>query len=128
MPYIVSKASQDIEYSLWTTSRSGQHQVKKGVVVKGGANVINKKTLETPTAVVTEVSSEDLEFLLQNSAFKRHMKAGFMSVEKSQSSASKQVKAADLENDTGVKDGSAQLTPGYYKKRGRKPPKVGTEK
>lgn len=128
MPYIVSKASQDIEYPMWTTSRSGQHQAKKAVVIKGGANVINKKTLETPTGTVTEVTSEELEFLLSNSTFKRHVENGWLTVEKSESSAQKKAKSVDKDSEGYTKkDGSAQLTPEDFKRRGQKPPKVGVE-
>ena len=47
MAYIVSKASQDIEYADWVKTRNGLNIKKKSVIVKGGANVLNKKTMET---------------------------------------------------------------------------------
>ena len=78
MAYIVSKASQDIEYCDWVKGRNGLYTKKMSVTIKGGANVLNKKTMDTPNGVVTEVTAEELKFLESNTAFKRHKDRGFM--------------------------------------------------
>ena len=62
MPYIISRASQSTEYTSWTKGRNGENKRLKSVLIKGGANVVDKKTLETPAGVITEVSAEDLKF------------------------------------------------------------------
>ena len=73
--FIVSRASQDNEYIVWTTTPNGQKQVQKSILIKGGANVMDKATMTTPNGVVTEVPDEDWEILKEHSAFQRHMKA-----------------------------------------------------
>lgn len=125
MAYIVSKASQDIEYCDWVKGRNGLFTKKLSVIIKGGANVINKKTMETPNGVVTEVTAEELKFLEGNSAFKRHKERGFMEICKTESDAKKKAdKANKDENGDKKKDGSAQLTKEDFEKRGQKPPVV----
>ena len=125
MAYIVSKASQDIEYCDWMKGRNGLNQKKKSVIIKGGANVLNKKTMDTPNGVVTEVSAEDLKFLEACPAFKRHADRGFMFVCKSKADAEKKAEKTDKdENGEKKKDGSAQLTKEDFEKRGQKPPVV----
>lgn len=125
MAYIVSKASQDIEYCDWVKGRNGLFTKKLSVIIKGGANVMNKKTMETPNGVVTEVTAEQLKFLEGNSAFKRHMERGFMAICKTENDAKKKADKADKdENGDKKKDGSAQLTKEDFEKRGQKPPVV----
>lgn len=34
--YIVSRAAQDIEYTEWEKSKTGTHEKKRSVIVKGG--------------------------------------------------------------------------------------------
>lgn len=125
MPYIVSKASQDCEYCDWVKGRNGLNQKKKAVLIKGGANVLNRKTLETANGVVTEVSAEDLKFLLSNTAFKRHESKGWVRVCKTKADAEKKAEQEE-KDETGhkKKDGSAQLTKEDFEERGQKPPVV----
>lgn len=121
--FIVSKASQDIEYVGWEKAKNGLNKKAKVIVIKGGANVLNKKTMETVSGVITEVSAEDVKFLETLSTFRRHRDAGWMTVVKSKGEADK--KAAQKEKDDegrAKKDGSAQLTPEDFEKNGQKPP------
>ena len=117
--YIVSKASQDNEYVIWSTAPNGQKTVKKTILIKGGANVMDKKTMTTPKGVVTEVSEEDWKELENHVAFKRHLERGFMEVMKEEKKARKR---AETKSDK--KDGGAQLTPEDFEKRGQKAPEV----
>jgi hypothetical protein len=79
--FIVSKASTDMAFVKYSeAAKNGIPKIVKKVVIKGGANVAQKKTFITPQGVVTRVSSEDLEFLLSNSDFLRVQANGFMSV------------------------------------------------
>ena len=128
MPYIISRASQSTEYTSWAKGRNGENKRLKSVLIKGGANVVDKKTLETPAGVITEVSAEDLKFLQSHSAFKRHVAAGWLSIEKTKGAADKKSEIVQKDKDGYVeKDGSAQLLPEDFEKAGQKPPKVGGE-
>lgn len=125
MAYIVSKASQDIEYCDWQKGRNGLNIKKKSVLIKGGANVLNRKTMETLNGVITEVSADDLKFLEANTAFKRHEERGWVKVCKTKADAEKKANAEEKdENGDKKKDGSAQLTKEDFEKRGQKPPVV----
>lgn len=123
MAYIVSKASQDIEYCDWQKSRNGLNVKKFSIIIKGGANVLDRKTMETSKGTVTEVNAKELKFLEGNSAFLRHQERGWMKICKTKSEAEK--KADEVmkdENGDAVKDGTAQLTAEDFEKKGQKPP------
>jgi len=117
--FIVSRASQDNEYVVWETTTNGQKAVKKTILIKGGANVLDKHTMTTPNGVVTEISDEDYEILKEHTAFKRHLSRGFMEVMKEEKKARKLSKEK-----TDKKDGSAQLTPKDFEDKGQKAPDV----
>ena len=117
--FIVSRASQDNEYIIWTTTTNGQKQAQKSILIKGGANVMDKHTMTTPNGVVTEISDADWEILKEHTAFKRHMARGFMEVLKEEKKARKSSKEK-----TDKKDGGAQLTPKDFEDRGQKAPDV----
>lgn len=128
MAYIVSRASQDIEYCDWVKSRNGQNIKKKSVIIKGGANVLDKKTMETPNGVINEVSAENLKFLESHTAFKKHVAGKWMEVCKTKGDAEKKAdKAQKNEDGTTKKDGSAQLTKEDFEKKGQKAPVVSPE-
>lgn len=116
--YIVSRASQDIEYCGWKTSKNGLNEKSFSVIIKGGANIMDRDTMKTPKGVITEVTPEELDFLNQNGAFLRHKKAGFMTIAKDRDDAN------DIKSATGNKDNSAQLTPQDFKDAGQTPPKT----
>ena len=123
--FVVSKASQDTEYVGWLKGKNGLYKKQKSVLIKGGANVLNKKTMETVNGVITEVSKEDLDFLNTNSSFQRHLKAGWVSVHKALNDAKKKADEKELNEDGTVKkDGSAQLDEKDFEVRGMKPPVV----
>ena len=125
MAFVVSKASQDIEYVGWLKGKNGLNKKEKSVLVKGGANVLNKKTMETANGIVTEVSAEDLKFLESTSAFQRHCQRGWMFVCKTRAEAEKKASQKELDEDGDVrKDGGSQLTPEDFEKKGQKPPVI----
>lgn len=125
MAYIVSKASQDVEYADWVKGRNGRNTMRKSVIIKGGANVLNRKTMETPHGMTNEVSAEDLKFLQAHTAFKKHVENGWMIVCKTKAEADKKATTAEKNEDGTVKkDGSAQLTKEDFEKRGQKAPVV----
>lgn len=118
MNYVYSTATCAIAYVKYqppidsenaNRASSGYNKVLKRVVINGGHGV-NTKHLFTPSGVVTQVSDEDMEFLLQDENFKRHVKAGYMSYDKKKVDPAK--KAANMAD----KDGSSPLTPKDFEK------------
>ena len=77
--YIHSTASADMTYPVYAGGTDRPTKIKE-IVIKGRANVIDPRTLFTPTGAVTEVSDADLELLKKNAAFQRHVARGFMRV------------------------------------------------
>ena len=77
--YIHSTASADMTYPVYSGGTDRPTKIKD-IIIKGRANVIDPRTLHTPTGAVTEVTDEDLELLKKNAAFQRHVARGFMRV------------------------------------------------
>ena len=115
--YVVSRASQDNEYIIWETTPNGLKKAKKSVIIKGGANVLDRKTMTTPNGVLTEITDEEYEILKECPAFQRHLDKGFVEVVKEEKKARETSKKK-----SDKKDGSAQLTPEDFKKKGQKAP------
>ena len=116
--FIYSTLSSNIYYPTYRVranpNQATPNKVKSGVLLYGGANVANKNFV-TPEGVVTEVSDEQLEELMNNEAFNRHLKRGFFSIQK------KEVKIEKAVKDLKKKDKIAPITPedlkGKYKVR-----------
>lgn len=118
MPSIISTASADAWYDTKEFNpNKDMWRRKKGVLIKGGANV-GGKGLITPKGVVTHVSDEELEFLETVPAFQRHKAAGHITVVKSA-----KPDAEKVAKDMTPKDKSAPKTPDDYP--GDKQPVVG---
>lgn len=118
MAYIVSYESASVEFPKWIRTKSGV-DAQGSVVIKGGAWVINKKTLETPKGIITEVSKEDLDFLKTQSLFNEKVKNGSYEIVESEKKAQEKSKTAK------AKDKGAQLTAKDFQDSGLTPPKVG---
>lgn len=113
--YVYSTATNSmfyVDYVPDTTKNSGYNTIRKKVLIKGGHGVASRfgnagaiGNVYTPKGIVTEVSDEDMEFLLKDQNFQRHVKAGFMTYEK------RQVSAEKMAENMAEKDGSAQITP-----------------
>lgn len=126
MAFIVSKLSQSTRYTGWKKGKNGLNQREISVVIKGGANVVNKKTLTVPNGVITEVSAEELAFLKTNGAFQRHVERGWLTVLSNKAAAEKLAETQEKDEDGFVKkDGSSQLTKEDFERAGKTPPKVG---
>lgn len=125
MPYVASKISADVEYAGWSKGKNGLNKKEHSVLIKGGANVLNKKTMETPNGVITEITKEELEFLKSNSTFKRHEKGGWVKVFTSKDAAQKHADTV-IKNEDGktVKDAGSQLTEEDFEENGQKAPIV----
>ena len=77
--YIHSTASQTMVYPVFAGTMERPIKVKD-IRIIGKANVVDPRTLTTPTGAVTEVSDEDLELLKKDPSFQRHVAKGFIRV------------------------------------------------
>jgi len=112
MHYVYSTASCStafVRYKEPTESDKSHNQILKKVIIKGGHGIADKH-LFTPCGVVTQVSDEDMDFLLQNEAFKKAVKGGFITYDKKKIDPEKKAK------NMAAKDGSAPLTPKDFEK------------
>jgi hypothetical protein len=117
MPYVYSTstcAGTYVEYQKTppiseNKSSPGYNRAVRKVTINGGHGVATKH-LFTPKGVVTQVSDDDLEFLLKNSSFQRHVAAGFLTYDK------KKVEPEKKSASMAEKDGSAPLTPKDFEK------------
>lgn len=116
--YIVSHEAQDVEFPKYVRTKSGV-DAQSAILIKGGAGVINKKTLETPNGVITEISKEDLAFLKTQYLFNLKVEKGSYEIVDSESSAKKKAKVKK------GKDKGAQLTAKDFIDAGQQPPMVG---
>lgn len=111
MPYVYSTATNAtayVEYKPDLDKNSGFAEVGKKVIIHGGHGVATKQFV-TPKGVATKVSQEDLDFLLKNKSFQNHMKAGFITYDKSKVDTEK--RAANMTK----ADGASPLTPDDFK-------------
>lgn len=107
MPYVYSTGTNDtayVDHKPDPDKNRGYSEIIRQVIIKGGHGRATKH-LVTPKGVVTKVTEDELEFLLKNDSFQRHMKNGFISYENKKVEPEK--KAADMAQ----ADGSAPLTP-----------------
>lgn len=100
--YIFSTLAADVIYPVYVKGGADLPQVEQEVLIKGGANVINKR-LDTPAGVVTGVTSEQLDALMRSPVFKLHLDNGHLVI--SQDKPDVEVVAADMTQ----RDNSAQL-------------------
>lgn len=117
--YIVSHESASVEFPKWVRTKTGV-DAQGSIVINGGAGVINKKTLETPKGVITEISKEDLDFLKTQSLFNEKVEAGSYEIVENEKKAKESSKK-------GKKDKGAQLTAKDFEESGQTPPMVGAE-
>lgn len=123
MPFVYSTTTNNTFYEEYAEAIEGSQirQIKRKVLIKGGNGVANKH-LVTPFGVATQVSDDDLSFLMNNEAFLRHMKRGFLKVEERNIAAEKV--AADMT----PKDKSHPLRPKDFDKDEAKPMKDESKK
>lgn len=117
--YIVSHESASVEFPKWVRTKTGV-DAQGSIVINGGAGVINKKTLETPKGVITEITAEDLKFLKTQTLFNEKVEAGSYEIVESEKKAKESSKR-------GKKDKGAQLTAKDFEESGQTPPMVGAE-
>ncbi len=123
MRVIVSKLSNNQNYTVYKALPSGGFAVAGKVLIKGGANVANKVTLQAPNGgVFTEVTDEQFALLEKCPQFKKHVEAGFVYVSKAEEEVAATKEAKKEEKNLKEKDESAQLTPQVFKKKGKRAP------
>lgn len=115
--YIISHESASVEFPKWERTRTGV-DAKSSVIINGGAGVIDKKTMETPKGVITEISKEDLEFLKTQPLFNEKVEHGSYEIVENEKKAKEASKK-------GKKDKGAQLTAKDFEESGQTPPMVG---
>ena len=89
--YIVSHEAADVEFPRYVRTKSGV-DAQSAVLIKGGAGVINKKTMETPNGVITEISKEELAFLKTQHLFKKKVEQGAYEIGDSEGKNKRQTK------------------------------------
>lgn len=115
MIYVISTMSNDNVYAIYE-KREDVNVVAKSILIKGGANVQDKRILQVSSVgVTTPITEEDYNLLKDNPVFKLHQDKGFIKVVQSNESEAKK-KAEKMD----TKDKSAQLTPQDFKNRGFK--------
>lgn len=107
MAFITSKMAAGVTYAFYTQGENKINVVTDQITIDGGAGVINKRTLETPQGVVTEVTSEQLEKLKSHPLFQLHLKKGAVAILGTEKEAKKADK--DLKEDK-----SSQIKPEDY--------------
>lgn len=117
--YIISHESASVEFPRWIRTKTGL-DAQGSVTIKGGAFVINKKTMETPKGVITEVTKEELDFLKTQALFKEKVESGSYEIVENEKKAKESSKR-------GKKDKGAQLTAKDFEEAGQTPPMVGAE-
>lgn len=115
--YIVSHESASVEFPKWVRTKTGV-DAQGSIIINGGAGVINKKTMETPKGVITEITKEDLEFLKTQTLFNEKVANGSYEIVDSEKKAKESSKK-------GKKDKGAQLTAKDFEESGQTPPMVG---
>lgn len=120
MPIIFSTLTCDNEYVGYRATQGDVAIREHSVVIKGGANAINTRTLITPLGVATTVSDADLEFLESNVSFLEHKRNGYLTVDAVKDPRDADLAAAGMEG----RDDSAPLTDQDYEAEGKEPPVV----
>lgn len=109
MAFITSKLSAGVDYTFYKKNESKINIVVDTIHINGGADVVNKKTLDTPQGVVTEITDEQLNKLKSHPVFQQHLENGYVIIQCTEKEAKKAEKYLE-------KDKSAQITPEDYEK------------
>lgn len=103
--YVYSTLGQDMVYTNFVNKGNDLKVPFEEVLIRGGAHVINHKTLITPLGIRTEVTAAQYEMLKRNTVFAQHVKNGFIVVQDVKQKVEKVV-----EKHMESKDESAQMT------------------
>lgn len=124
MVTIISSLSCDQNYTVYRPIEGDMNEPYGSVLVKGGRNVADKRSLLAPSGgVITVIEDKDYELLKQCPQFVKHCKGGYLHVEISGSRTSQEEEARKAEKDMKAKDESAQLVPEDFEKNGADAPR-----
>ncbi len=124
MVTIISSLSCDQNYTVYRPIEGDMNEPYGSVLVKGGRNVADKRSLLAPSGgVITVIEDKDYELLKQCPQFVKHCKDGYLHVEISGSRTSQEEEARKAEKDMKAKDESAQLVPEDFEKNGADAPR-----
>lgn len=107
--YVYSTLSADVRYCAHEQGGADVQVPRDGILIKGGAGVIDKRLLTPEGAIVTTIDADDLEQLRGDEVFKLHEANGYIKVSEHKEDGEK-VAGQDME----TRDASAQLTPQDY--------------
>lgn len=110
--YVYSTLTMDQEYTLFKARDAEQVPViERSVIIHGGANVANRKTVVTPKGVMTQIDGDQLKLLRNNHVFVQHEAGHYIIVV-----IGKRAELKEVLKDMKKKDGNAPLTPEDYVK------------
>ncbi len=115
MAYVYSTLGQDMLYVNFVKGGNDFNLPVEEVLIKGGANVINKRTLITPLGIRTEITDKQHEILKRNGVFQLHVKNGFIVVQDVKEKVEKVI-----QREMQSKDDSAQMTHKDFEKLRKK--------
>lgn len=105
MKLILSTLTEAQKVVVTKKAPNGSLVIVKSILIKGGANKVDRKTLVTPQGVVTELTDEDFELLKSTPFYERMEKRGHIRPVETKDAA-EDTKKAGMEK----QDGSAQKT------------------
>ena len=125
MPSVYSTCSNDIKYGKRLKGVGDMTIAGKQVLIHGKATISPGKGLKTPLGVRTDVTQEDLDYLLEDESFQRHIKAGHIVVmgakKDADDVAKKEMVPHDASSPKMVTAKAAEDTPGEIKKKAKTP-------
>ena len=111
MPYVYSTLTSANEFAAYS-QMGDQVRIGRTVRIEGGHGVMNRNLI-TPQGVATEVTDDELEFLLTINGFQDHVNSGFITYDQKKVDAEKVI--IDMER----QDGSAQMSEADITEGGR---------
>jgi len=124
MVTVISNLSCDQKYTVYKPIEGDMNEPYASVLIRGGRNVAEKRSLITPTGgVITVISDEDYELLKSCPQFIKHCEDGFVHAETTGSDIVQEKAARKAEKDMQPRDESAQALPEDFEKSGTDSPR-----
>lgn len=110
MKLILSTLSAPQKVCLTKKSDNGATVIVKEITIKGGANVIDKRSLMTPQGIVTELTDEDFALLKQTRFYQRMEARGHIRPVETKEQAEDTKKAGMKKKDKGAQKTEKDFT------------------
>lgn len=107
MPYVYSTLTADTAYATYNKGGGDIPLQGETILIKGGANTADKSIVTPAGAVITEVTKDQLDKLMNNDVFQRHVERKFISFMDGKVDGEVAVAKEDME----ARDDSAPITP-----------------